>query len=185
MILPIVAYGDIVLKQRALEIAESDQVAELIEDMWQTMYNANGVGLAAPQINKSLRLFIVDTLQLEEKKGDFNDGIKQAFINAKIEEYKGDLVKYEEGCLSMPDINADVERQDEITITYLDENFAAHTKTFTGFNARVIQHEFDHIEGVLFTDRVAPLKKKMLKKKLDKISKGKITAKYKMKFPSA
>jgi len=183
MILPIIAYGDAVLKKVADNIEQSDELVVLIENMWETMYNANGVGIAAPQIGKSIRLFIVDTKQLEDRKDDFKGGIKQAFINAEIIDYQGEEDKYEEGCLSIPDINADVERPEIITIKYLDESFKEQTKTFDGFNARVIQHEYDHIEGILFTDRIAPLKKKMLKKKLEKISKGKVTAKYKMRFP--
>lgn len=183
MILPIIAYGDAVLKRKAKDIQKSEELSALIENMWETMYNANGVGLAAPQIGKSYRLFMVDTEQLEERKSDFEDGIKQAFINAEILDYGGEEDKYEEGCLSIPDINADVERPEQITIKYLDEEFNEHTQSFNGFNARVIQHEYDHIEGILFTDRISPLKKKLLKKKLEKISKGKITAKYKMRFP--
>ncbi len=185
MILPIIAYGDAVLKRKAIDIQQNDELQILIENMWETMYNANGVGLAAPQIGKSIRLFLVDTKQLEERSEDFQDGIKQAFINATIESYDGEEDKYEEGCLSIPDINADVERPDSVTIRYFDEHFNEHLKTFDGFNARVIQHEYDHIEGILFTDRIAPLKKKLLKKKLEKISKGKISSKYKMRFPNS
>lgn len=180
MILPIVAYGDIVLKKVAPPIQEnSEQLQELIHNMWQTMYNARGVGLAAPQIGQSLRLFLVDTQQIEEQE---DEGIKQVFINAVIEEYNDEEDILEEGCLSIPDIHGDVQRPMKIKINYLDENFQEHTTIFEGFNARVIQHEYDHIEGVLFTDKINPLKKRLLKRKLDKIAKGKIKTKYKMAF---
>ncbi len=183
MIYPIVAYGDPILKKEASTIEDFSHLDELIENMFETMYNANGVGLAAPQIAQSIRLFIVDTIQLEDKDGEFKDGIKQAFINPEIVEYIGEDTKYEEGCLSIPEILADVERPESITINYLDQDLKEQSKTFEGFNARVIQHEFDHIEGILFTDLISPIKKRTLRKKLDRISKGKISPKYRMRFP--
>ncbi len=185
MILPIVAYGDPILKRPTDDIEASEELNTLIENMFDTMYNASGIGLAAPQIGESIRVFIVDTKQLEEKTEEFDDGIIEVFINAEIEKEEGELGKHEEGCLSIPDILADVERPHSITISYLDREFKSHTKTFDGFTARVIQHEYDHIEGILFTDRISPLKKKTLKKKLEKISKGKISPKYKMRFPQS
>ena len=181
MILPIVAYGDIVLKQVASPVSEnSKELQELIKNMWETMYNARGVGLAAPQIGQSIRLFIVDSTQIEND--EFTNGIRKVFINANIENYNEEEDFEEEGCLSIPDIHAEVERPNAIKITYLDEEFNEHTETFEGYNARVIQHEYDHIEGILFTDKISPLKKRLLKRKLDKISKGKVSPKYKMIF---
>lgn len=184
MILPVVAYGDAVLKKVGKPIEKNDEkLQKLITNMWETMYNANGIGIAAPQVGKAIRLFVIDTVQLEDKENtDFEEGMKKVFINAEITEYGNETEKYEEGCLSIPDVNADVNRPLRITISYLDEHFEPHTETYTGFNARVIQHEYDHIEGVLFTDKINPLKKRMLKGKLDKIAKGKISPKYKMRF---
>lgn len=184
MILPIVAYGDIILKKVTSPIENNtDQLQQLIEDMWDTMYNARGVGLAAPQIGKSIRLFIVDTKQIEND--DFTNGIQKVFINATIDNYFDEEEdKQEEGCLSIPEINADVERPTKIKITYLDQQFNEQSEIYEGYNARVIQHEYDHIEGVLFTDKITPLKKRLLKRKLEKISKGKISPKYKMSFPN-
>lgn len=184
MILPIVAYGDIVLKKAATPIeSNSDQIQELITNMWDTMYNAKGIGLAAPQIGQSLRLFIVDTQQLSKVDENFDTGIKRVFVNATIEEYNEDQSVEEEGCLSIPDIHADVERPTGINIHYLNEHFEPKVERFQGYNARVIQHEYDHIEGVLFTDKINPLKKRLLKRKLEKIRKGKISPAYKMRFP--
>lgn len=183
MILPIVAYGDPVLKRMGDEIDE-DQVTELkalLEDMWETMYNAQGVGLAAPQIGKSLRLFLVDSEQLE----DVEDGIKKAFVNPIIEEESGDEWDYNEGCLSIPFIREDVSRKPKIKISYFDEDFNYFEEEYEGLNARIIQHEYDHVEGILFTDKLKPLKKKMIKKKLDDIARGNIRIGYKMKFPLA
>ncbi|MEL6986283.1 MAG: peptide deformylase [Bacteroidota bacterium] len=183
MILPIYAYGHGVLKKKAKPIEENDETLKmLIENMWETMYNAKGVGLAAPQIGQSLRLFLVDTVQVMEEE-DIDKGIKQAFINAEIVEESGNHWAYEEGCLSIPDIRADVERQDTVTIKYLDENFEEQTKTFDGMNARVIQHEYDHIEGILFTEHIKPLKKRLIKRRLENIRKGKINPSYPLRFP--
>lgn len=182
MILPIYAYGQPVLKRKGSEIKEnSEELKQLIADMWETMYNAQGVGLAAPQIGKSLRLFIVDTVQVMEEE-DQDKGIKTVFINAEIIEESGEAWNYEEGCLSIPNIRGDVSRLPEMKIKYLDENFEEVIASFDGINARVIQHEYDHIEGVLFTEKLRPLKKKMIKRKLDKLKAGKTRAEYRMKF---
>ena len=191
MILPIVAYGHPVLRKLALEItAEYPQLEKLIADMWETLYNSNGVGLAAPQINRDIRLFLVDTLQMFEnmeadEKADYPDdnGIKSVFINAKIQKLDGEEWPYNEGCLSIPKIREDVYRNESVTINYFDENFQSHTKTFTGLSARVILHEYDHIEGKLFIDHISALKRKLMKGKLTDISKGKISVDYKMLFP--
>ncbi|NJB86316.1 peptide deformylase [Lewinella marina] len=182
MILPIYAYGQPVLKQVAKPIGpDYPDLTQLISDMWETMEEANGVGLAAPQIGKSIRLFIIDSAPMYPE-GEEDKGIKQVFINAEIIEEAGDDCSYAEGCLSIPDVTGDVDRPEEITMTYQDENFETHTQTFTGMNARVIQHEYDHIEGVLFTEMLSPLKKRLVKRKLDKIRKGDIDLKYRMKF---
>lgn len=181
MIFPIVLYGDPVLKKRAKEVEQGDgSVKEFVSNMFDTMYAAQGVGLAAPQIGKSLRVFIVDTTPMEEE-GD--EGLKGAFINAKIIEEDGEEWAFEEGCLSIPGIRADVERKPKVTIQYFDEHWEAHEKTFEGLKARVIQHEYDHIEGILFTDYLTPFKKRLLKGKLANISKGKTDAEYRVKVP--
>ncbi|MCE2612688.1 peptide deformylase [Flavobacteriaceae bacterium D16] len=191
MTLPIVAYGDPVLRKVGVDIAEDyPNLKELLENMWETMYKANGVGLAAPQIGLPIRLFLVDTtpfaedeeLSPEEQKA--LDGFKRVFINAHIEEETGDNWAFNEGCLSIPDIREDVTRKDTITIHYQDENFNSFKETFSGLLARVIQHEYDHIEGVLFTDKLSSLKKRLLKGRLNNISKGKINVDYKMRFPA-
>lgn len=182
MLLPIYAYGQPVLKKEARDIdAGYPELAQLIADMWETMYYAEGVGLAAPQIGKSIRLFLVDTEQIkrEDKEGE---GIKKVFINAHKVEEGGEVWPYEEGCLSIPDVRGEVERPAQIRLRYLDEAFNAHEEVFTGFNARVIQHEYDHIDGILFTEHLKPIKKRLVKRKLDNIRKGKVHAGYKMKF---
>lgn len=191
MILPIVAYGFDVLRKVAKDITpDYPGLEKLIADMWETMYSSNGVGLAAPQINKDIRLFVVDSAQMfanmdEEESLLYPDrpGVKQVFINAQVEELIGDDWAYNEGCLSIPKIREDVYRAEEVTIRYMDENFNEHVKTFDGITARVILHEYDHIEGKLFIDYLKPLKRKMLKGKLDDISKGKVSVDYKMIFP--
>lgn len=191
MILPIIAYGDTVLRKVASDIDEDyPKLEELIANMWETMYNASGVGLAAPQIGLPIRLFLVDTspfsdddeLTKEEQKQ--LEGFKQVFINANIEEETGETWSFNEGCLSIPDVREDVSRQGTIKITYLDENFKKHSKTFDGLLARVVQHEYDHIEGVLFTDKLSSLKKRIIKGRLANISKGKINVDYRMRFPN-
>lgn len=190
MILPIVAYGAPILRSVAKDIdPEYPGLAKLIEDMWETMYASNGVGLAAPQINRDIRLFVMDSKQIfenldKEDEGRFpdNPGIKQIFINPHVIEFKGEEWKYNEGCLSIPKIREDVFRTQEVTIEYQDENFETHIKTFDGVTGRIIQHEYDHIEGKLFIDYMKPLKRKLLKGKLDDISKGKVRVDYKMMF---
>ncbi|MBM1106439.1 peptide deformylase [Aurantibacter crassamenti] len=191
MMLPIVAYGDPVLKKECKEIDKNyPNLAGLIENMWETMYNASGVGLAAPQIGIAIRLFIVDTSafadddSLSEEEQKALSGFKKVFINAVIEEEFGEDFTFNEGCLSIPDVREDVTRKDTITISYLDENFKAKTETYDGLRARVIQHEYDHIEGILFTDKLSSLKKRLLKKRLTNISKGNINIDYRMKFPA-
>ncbi len=191
MILPIIAYGDPVLRKKADEITEAyPQLKELLANMWETMYNANGVGLAAPQIGLPIRLFLVDTTpfsddeDLTEEEQKALSGFKKVFINAKIEEETGEEWAFNEGCLSIPDIREDVNRKDTVKITYQDENFKSYTETYDGLLARVIQHEYDHIEGILFTDKLSSLKKRLLKNRLEKISKGKINIEYKMRFPN-
>lgn len=194
MILPIVAYGDPVLKREAEEIDENyEGLKELIANMFETMYDANGVGLAAPQIGKSIRLFIVDASPFAEvEEGEEEDplakgceGFKKVFINPIIEEETGEEWPFNEGCLSIPKIREEVFRKEKILVTYFDENFKFHEEEFEGYAARVIQHEYDHVEGILFTDHLSPLKKRLLKKKLTNISKGEISVDYRMRFPAA
>jgi peptide deformylase len=190
MILPIVAYGDPVLKREADEIS-SDYAGlkELIENMFETMYAASGVGLAAPQIGKSIRLFIVDASpfadddEAEDPKAKGLKDFKKVFINPIIEEEQGEEWAFQEGCLSIPKIREDVYRKENIHITYYDENFEFHEEEYSGYAARVIQHEYDHIEGILFTDHLSPLKRKLLTKKLANISKGEVEVDYRMTFP--
>mgnify|MGYP001556035435 FL=1 len=187
MILPIIAYGAQVLRTRGQEItADYPGLAKLIEDMWETMYESSGVGLAAPQINKSIRLFVVDSTQVfnnldEEDKDKYPDGpgIKQVFINPRILKLNGEAWAYSEGCLSIPKIHEEVLRNEEVTLEYDDEEFQHHTKTFNGITARVVLHEYDHIEGKLFIDYLKPLKRKLLRSKLGDISKGRIKVYYK------
>ncbi len=182
MILPVYAYGQPVLKKVAQEIDEDfEGLNDLLEDMWETMYHASGVGIAAPQIGQSLRLFLVDTVQAMEE-GEEDQGIKKAFINAQILEEDGDLWAYEEGCLSIPNVKGDVERSQKIKIQYQDENFNEFVEEYDGINARVILHEYDHIEGKLFTEKLKPLKKKMISRKLEQIKKGKTKADYRLRF---
>ncbi len=182
MILPIYAYGFSVLKKPTEEITESyPDLSILISDMWATMYNAKGIGLAAPQVGLSLRMFLVDTVQLQDE-GSEDQGIKKVFINPVIISEKGTPWTYEEGCLSIPQLTGDVERLEEVELEYYDENFQKHQQTFAGMNARVIQHEYDHIEGILFIERLKPLKKRLIKRKLENIKKGKVDVTYKMKF---
>ena len=191
MILPIVAYGHPALRKVASDIKEDyPGLTKFIDDIWETMYASSGVGLAAPQVNKDIRLFVIDTEQMfnnmeEEEKKNYPDapGQKQVFINAHIAELDGEEWLYNEGCLSIPKIREDIKRNEMVTLNYLDENFQSHTKTFHGLTARVILHEYDHIEGKLFIDHISPFKRKLMKGKLDDISKGKISVDYKMLFP--
>jgi peptide deformylase len=192
MILPIVAYGAQVLRTKGKEIqADYPQLDKLIEDMWETMYESSGVGLAAPQVNKSIRLFVVDSTQIfnnleDDEQGKYPDapGLKEVFINARILKLNGEPWPYNEGCLSIPKIREEIMRNEEVTVEYDDQQFNRQTKTFNGLTARVILHEYDHIEGKLFIDYLKPLKRKLLKGKLDDISKGKISVDYKMSFIS-
>lgn len=191
LILPIVAYGHPVLRKLAEDIGpEYPQLDKFIEDMWETMYASNGVGLAAPQVNRSIRLFTVDTEQMfqtmdPEEKASYPDapGLKAVFINAHLSKLEGDEWRYNEGCLSIPKIREDIYRQETVTLTYMDEQFQQHTNSFTGLTARVILHEYDHIEGKLFIDHISPLKRKLMKGKLNDISRGKVNVDYKMAFP--
>ncbi|TVZ55381.1 peptide deformylase [Lutibacter sp. Hel_I_33_5] len=190
MILPIVAYGDPILRKVGKEInADYPELKKLIANMKETMYKASGVGLAAPQIGKAIRLFIIDASPFaddedldEEERATLKD-FNKVFINPKIIEEEGDEWAFSEGCLSIPDIREDVFRQNNVTLEYQDEEFKKHTLTLSGLAARVFQHEYDHIEGILFTDKLSSLKKRLLKKKLENISKGKINADYRMRFP--
>ena len=192
MILPIVAYGDPVLRKKGKEIDKDyPNLETLLENMYETMYGAYGVGLAAPQIGLPIRIFLVDaspfaedeTLSSEEQKQlkDF----KRTFINAKILEEEGDEWAFNEGCLSIPNVREDVFRKPNIKIQYQDEQFNTHVEEFEGLIARIIQHEYDHIEGVLFTDKISNFKKRLIKGKLTNISKGKINIDYRMRFPDA
>lgn len=195
MILPIVAYGDPVLKQEAEEIEENyEGLSELIDNMFETMYNAEGVGLAAPQIGESIRLFIVDAtpfsgdldeVEDDEERKDLEKlkGFKKVFINPIVLEEEGEKWAFREGCLSIPHIREDVVRHPRVTIEYYDQDFNLKEETYDGMAARVIQHEYDHIEGILFTDRLNPIRKQFLKKRLMDIAKGAVNVDYKMKFP--
>jgi len=187
MILPIVAYGTPVLKKKAVDITQDyPGLADLIANMFDTMKNAKGVGLAAPQVGVSVRLFIIDAAPyLDEGEEDKENltNFRKVFINAQIVDENGNNWKFNEGCLSIPNIREDVERKPKLRIKYLDENFVEHDEKYDGVRARIIQHEYDHIEGVLFTDRINPLRKQLLKRKLTDISKGNIDVNYKMKFP--
>ena len=183
MVYPIVVYGDPVLKKKGKEIEHgSEEVKTLAADMFETMNNASGVGLAAPQIGKSLRMFIVDASPMEdEKAGDF----KQVFINPEILEESGNKWTFEEGCLSIPEVREDVDRKEKVRIRYFDEDWVEHEEEFDGIVARIIQHEYDHIEGILFTDHLTPLKRRLLKGKLTSISKGKVDTSYRIIAPMA
>lgn len=184
MKLPIVAYGDPVLKRKAEEIDEDyPELDKLIADMFETMYAARGVGLAAPQVGLSIRLFVVDARPFAEDEEGLED-FKKVFINPIILEERGESWAFNEGCLSIPEIREDISRQETIRINYLDENWEEHEEEYSGLAARVIQHEYDHIEGKLFTDKLSPLRRAMLKSKLDSIAKGQIQVDYKMRFPA-
>jgi peptide deformylase len=186
MILPIYAYGQPVLKKIASPIGpDYPDLETLIANMWETMYHADGVGLAAPQIGLAIRLFVIDTQQIERKgdeKSPTDQGFKKVFLNAEILEESGDQWAYEEGCLSIPRIRGDVERQPVIRIRYQDEKFETFEETFSGIDARVIQHEYDHIQGVLFTERLKPLKRRLIQRKMEDIRLGKINTDYRMRF---
>jgi peptide deformylase len=193
MVLPIVVYGDPVLRKKCVDIEKShENLSTLIQNMYETMYEANGVGLAAPQVGKAIRLFVIDASPFaevnEDEEPEFTaeemkqmDGFKKTFINAIITNEIGEEWKFNEGCLSIPKIREDVLRKPDVTIEYYDENFKKHKETYNGVIARVIQHEYDHIEGILFTDKISPFKRKMISGKLTDISKGKFRADYKTK----
>jgi len=189
MVLPIIAYGDPVLRKVGTEIPpDYPQLKTLIANMYDTMNYAYGVGLAAPQIGLPIRLFVVDTApfadddDLTEEERTFLSNFKKTFINAKITEETGDKWLFNEGCLSIPGVREDVSRQKQITIEFLDEQFTPQQLTLTGLAARVVQHEYDHIEGILFTDKLSSFKKQLIKGKLTNISKGKVKVDYRMKF---
>jgi len=187
MILPIVAYGHPVLRKPAEKIdADYPEFAKLLEDMFETMYNAKGVGLAAPQIGKPIRIFIVDGSPMQDTfdDGEDLDGWKKVFINPEMIEESGDEWGFDEGCLSIPDVIEEVFREEDILIRYQDENFETHEERFSGIKARIIQHEYDHLEGKLFTDYVKGIRKQLIKSKLGKISKGKYTTFYPMSYGS-
>ena len=190
MILPIVAYGSPVLKKVSNEITpEYPNLKELIENMWETMYAAHGIGLAAPQVGQSIRLFVIDASPFVDEENmnveEINNlrNFKKVFINPKIVAEEGAHWNFNEGCLSIPDVREDVSRNEQITIEFLDEDFKPHELKLDGLSARVVQHEYDHIEGILFTDHLSPLKKRLINGKLNAISKGTISVEYRMKFP--
>jgi peptide deformylase len=181
MIYPIVMYGDPVLRQRAKNIEPGTDIKQLVDDMFETLDAANGIGLAAPQIGKSLRLFIVDGTSLEDEPGMEN--FKRVFINAELIEEAGSPWEFEEGCLSIPNIREKISRKEQLRIRYFDENWNLLEETFDGMKARIIQHEYDHIEGKMFIDYLTPLKKRLLKGKLSDISKGKVETEYRITAP--
>lgn len=182
---PIIAYGDPVLRRKAtaIEPDEYPHIKQIIDDMYETMYGARGVGLAAPQVGLSMRLFVIDASVFADEEPDLK-GFKKTFINATILEETGEEWPFNEGCLSIPDIREDVYRKPTVKISYYDENWKHHEDTFSGLAARVIQHEYDHIEGKLFTDKLSPLRKRLIEKKLNEISKGMVDVEYRMKFPA-
>lgn len=189
MVLPIVAYGSEILRKKAVDITpDYPGLEQFIADMWETMYASNGVGLAAPQVNRDIRMFVVDSEQifrnLEEDEETYPDdpGIKQLFINARIVSTEGDPWPYNEGCLSIPKVREDINRPEAVTLAYMDEQFQEHTRTFNGVTGRIILHEYDHTEGKLFIDYLSPLKRRMLKRKLEDISKGLVKTDYRMVF---
>lgn len=183
MIYPVYVFGSPILRKKAKEIEEGEEgLSELVENLFETMYASDGVGLAAPQVGISKRIFVIDASPMKEDD-EALEGFKKAFINPYIIDQTGEKWPFNEGCLSIPTIREDVERPAEVEIEYYDENFNYHHETFSGIKARIIQHEYDHLEGVLFIDKISPLKKKLLKSKLMSISKGKVDVEYKIKFP--
>ncbi len=181
MVYPIVMFGDSVLRKRAENISRGTDLTSIISDMFETMYAAHGIGLAAPQIGKGIRLFVVDGTALEEEP-DLHD-FKMAFINPHLLEEEGDEWEMEEGCLSIPNIREEVARPERIKLKYFDTDWKEHTRVFDGMKARIIQHEYDHLEGKLFIDYLSPLKKRMLKGKLANISKGEVDTEYRITAP--
>ncbi len=181
---PITIYGDPLLRKKAKEIdKDNPKLKEIIENMWETMYYSDGVGLAAPQVGMSIRLFIIDASSGADEEPELK-GFKKVFINAEILETSGEEWVMNEGCLSLPEIREDVTRKDEVKIRYFDESFVQHEETFKGFAGRVIQHEYDHLEGVLFIDYLSPLRKRLLKSKLNAIASGKVHPHYRIKIPA-
>ena len=181
MVYPIVVYGSPILRKRAVEIeTDHPELKQLVEDMFETMYKADGMGLAAPQIGKSIRIFVIDATALEEDDPSLKD-FKKAFINPKILEEDGEMWTFNEGCLSLPTIREDVERKSKVHIQYYDENFEFHDEWYDGVKARIIEHEYDHLDGILFPDRLPPLRRKLLKGKLNAITRGKVDVAYKIK----
>ena len=192
MILPVIAYGDPVLRAECEEVEEGTDMTSVLKDMRDTMHQASGVGLAAPQVGKSIRLFIVDASPFAEEEPENEEeaqnfeilkNFKKVFINPIIEEERGKKWAFSEGCLSIPGIREEVIRENIVKISYFDEEWNFHEEEYTGVAARIIQHEYDHIEGILFTDHLNPLKKRMLKRRLTDISKGEVSVTYRMKFP--
>ena len=182
MILPIYIYGHPVLRKETQDIdASYPNLKELVDNMYETMYNADGVGLAAPQVGLVDRIFVIDLSPLADEESPQYEGLKKTFINARITSRTGDMVSTEEGCLSIPGINESVPRHDEIEIEYLDESLEPHTETFTGFTARVIQHEYDHIDGILFIDHISAIRKRLIKSKLTNMTKGKVSCHYRVR----
>ena len=181
MILPIVSFGNSILRRKCSPVDENHPVEDILKNMYETMYNAQGVGLAAPQIGLDLSIFIIDTTPFCDDENNLIP-LKKEFINPEIIDYSGKDESFNEGCLSIPGLREDVIRKDQIKIRYFDKNFNEHTEKYEGINSRVIQHEYDHLMGVLFTDRVSTLKKKLLKSKLNKIKNGDIEVDYNMKF---
>lgn len=184
MKLPIVAYGDPILRKKAEDIQKDElDLKKLVDDMFETMYGAHGVGLAGPQVGVSKRIFVIDASPFDEDEPELAD-FKKAFINPQILEETGEEWPFNEGCLSIPDVREDVYRPENVRIKYFDENWTAHEETYKGLAARVIQHEYDHIEGRLFTDKLSPLRRRLIEKKLNDISRGMVKVDYKMKFPA-
>ena len=180
---PVTVYGDTLLRKKAKEIDKDDpKLNEIIENMWETMYYSDGVGLAAPQVGLSIRLFVIDASSGADEEPEL-EGFKKVFINPEIIETSGEEWVMNEGCLSLPEIREDVTRKNEVRIKYFDENFVEHDEVYTGFAGRVIQHEYDHLEGVLFIDYLAPLRKRLLKSKLNAIATGKVRPHYRIKVP--
>ena len=181
MILPIVSFGNSILRCKCSPVQENQPIEDILKNMYETMYNAQGVGLAAPQVGLDLSIFIIDTTTFCDDENNLIP-LKKEFINPEIIDYSGKDESFNEGCLSIPGLREDVIRKDQIKIRYFDKNFNEHTEKYEGINSRVIQHEYDHLMGVLFTDRVSTLKKKLLKSKLNKIKNGDIEVDYNMKF---
>ena len=181
MILPIVSFGNSILRCKCSPVQENQPIEDILKNMYETMYNAQGVGLAAPQVGLDLSIFIIDTTPFCDDENNLIP-LKKEFINPEIIDYSGKDESFNEGCLSIPGLREDVIRKDQIKIRYFDKNFNEYTEKYEGINSRVIQHEYDHLMGVLFTDRVSTLKKKLLKSKLNKIKNGDIEVDYNMKF---